>query len=75
MTKQQLTLCERLKQLGYAQSKQVKLYGETFDLVSDPITIGDLVIVEAIAQKSGDLRRVRIPLNILQMVRQELRAA
>ena len=69
-------LCETLKRLGYAQNNQVRLYGEVFDLVSDPVSIsGDFVYVDAVEQKSNQLRRVRIPLIIVQMARTKRRAA
>jgi hypothetical protein len=68
-------LYETIKRLGYAKSNQVRLYGEVFDLVSDPISIGDnLVFVDALDQ-SGKVRRVRIPLTIVRMARAKLRAA
>lgn len=76
MTKQQITLCEMIKRLGYAQNNQVKLYGEVFDLVSDPVSVGDnFVFVDALERKSGQVRRVRIPLTIVHMAMQERRAA
>ena len=70
------TLCETIKHLGYAQHNQVKLYGEVFDLVSDPISVGDnFVFVDALERKSGQIRRVRIPPAIVQMARIKRRAA
>ena len=76
MTERTTALCERLRRLGYAQNNQVRLYGEEFDLVSDPITLGEhLIVVDAIERKSGHLRRVRIPLNIVHIAKQELPAA
>ena len=70
------TLCERIKRLGYAQNNQVRLYGEVFDLVSDPVSVGDhLVFVDAVERKSGQARRVRIPSTIVQMARTKRRAA
>jgi hypothetical protein len=70
------TLCETLKRLGYAKNNQVRLYGEVFDVVSDPIRVGDdLVFVDALERKSGQVRRVRIPLTIVQMARIKRRAA
>ena len=76
MTKEQVTLCGRLRQLGYAQDRQVRLYGEVFELVSDPISVGDnLVFVDAREQRSGQKRRVRIPITIVQMAKQQGRAA
>jgi hypothetical protein len=76
MTKEQITLCGRLRQLGYAQDRQVRLYGEVFELVSDPISVSDnLVFVDAREQRSGQKRRVRIPITIVQMAKQQGRAA
>lgn len=70
------TLCETIKRLGYAKGNQVRLYGEAFDLVSDPISVGDnFVFVDALERKSGQVRRVRIPPTIVQMARIKRRAA
>ncbi len=64
------TLCETIKRLGYAQNNQVRLYGDVFDLVSDPVRVGEnFVFVDAVEQKSGRVRRVRIPPTIVQMAR------
>ena len=60
-------LCETIKRLGYAQNNQVKLYGEIFDLVSDPVSVGEnLVFVDALECNSGRVRRVRIPPAIVR---------
>jgi Fe2+ transport system protein FeoA len=68
MTKKQVNLCEKLKRMGFAQDKQLKLYGEVFELLGDPIVVGDeLVLVDAIEKRSGQLRRIRIPLLIVNM--------
>ena len=69
-------LCETLKRLGYAQDNQVRLYGEIFHLVSDPISVGEnLVFVDARDGKSGKVIRVRIPPTVVQMARIKSRAA
>lgn len=74
--KQADTLCEQLKRLGYARNNQVTLYGEVFDLVSDPIRVGvDFVFVDALERKSGLVRRVTIPRTIVQMASKHRRAA
>ncbi len=68
MTAETVTLCDRLKRLGYAPNVQVKLYGAAFELISDPIVLSEkLVFVDAIEKKSGERRRLRIPLTILHM--------
>jgi hypothetical protein len=69
------TLCETIKRLGYAQNNQVRLYGGVFDLVSDPVSVGEnFVFVDALDRKSGQVRRVRIPPTIVQMTRIKRRA-
>ena len=63
-----VTLCDRLKRLGYAPNIQVKLYGAVFELISDPIVVSDrLVYVDGIEKKSGERRRIRIPLVVLRI--------
>lgn len=54
----------------------MKLYGEEFELTSGPIIVGDnLVLVDTIEKKSGQLRRVRIPLPIVDTANRERSAA
>ena len=70
------TLCEMIRRLGYARNSRVKLYGEVFDLLSDPVRVGeDLVFVDAVARDSGLVRRVRIPPNVVQKAKIEDGAA
>ena len=76
MTDEEGQLCERLKRLGFARDRHVRLYGETFELVGDPIVLsGQMVVVEAIERRSRELRRVFIPLTIVSMASKELLAA
>jgi hypothetical protein len=76
MTKEQITLCERIRRLGYAQNNQVTLYGEIFEIISDPTTLGgNLVFVDARERKSGRVRRVRLPITVVHMAIQERHAA
>ena len=68
MTAEQTHLCDRLKLLGFTQGEQVRLYGLQFELRGDPLVMADnLVLIDAIDRKSGESRRVRIPLTILNM--------
>ncbi|HEV2729756.1 MAG TPA: hypothetical protein VGV15_06960 [Terriglobales bacterium] len=67
-------LRETIKRLGYAQNNQVRLYGEVFDLLSDPVSVGErLVFVDALERNSGQVRRVRIPPAIVRMARTKRR--
>ena len=58
----------RLKWLGFRPGNQMKLYGETFEFLSEPIVMTDnVVLLDAIEKKTGQARRVRIPLSIVNM--------
>jgi hypothetical protein len=75
MTKQcdkQFVICERLRELGYASEGHIRLYGEEFYLVSDPIPDGDGFAVEGIARGSRKSRYIRIPLSIVHTLRREV---
>jgi hypothetical protein len=68
MTEKQINLTARLKRLGFTKGNQMKLYGEVFEVVSEPIFMADnVVLVDATERKSGQPRRVRIPLPIVNM--------
>lgn len=72
----EVLFCERLKRMGYAHGNVVRMYGQEFELISDPISISDqLIVVDAIERRSGSLRRVCIPLPIVQMIKHERVAA
>ncbi len=66
------SICERLQGLGYEQKKHIKLYGEEFELISNPVPDGDGFSVEGVARRSGKLRRMRIPLSLVCTVEKEL---
>jgi hypothetical protein len=67
-------VCERLERLGYAPQQRVKLYGEEFDLVSNPMRHGVGYVIEGVSCKSGGSRRIRIPLPLVRMIEHELLA-
>jgi hypothetical protein len=43
-----------------------------FELVGDPVVSDTVVFFDAVEQKSGQLRRVRIPLTIVHMAAQQI---
>jgi len=76
MTEKQINLCARLKGLGFTKGNQVKLYGDVFELTGEPVLITDTVVhLNATEIKSGQLRRVRLPLPIVNMATAQQNAA
>lgn len=61
-------ICARLIALGYAKNKRIRMYGEEFDLTSNPFADENGFAIEAVSRKSGVARKLRIPLSVLRMV-------
>jgi hypothetical protein len=62
-----LNICEKLKSLGYARSNHIRLYGEQFQLVSDPFPFESGIAVEVVQRDGKNPRTVKLPLPILNM--------
>jgi hypothetical protein len=68
----EVLICERLKKFGYSQERRIRLYGEEFHLISNPFPDGGGFAVEGIARTSGQLKKMRIPLSLVQTLKREL---
>lgn len=70
-----LEMCASVKRLGYATSCQVRLYGEDFDVLSDPFPEEDGIAVRAKAKKDSRICVLRLPAPVLQTVGRSRKAA
>ena len=59
-------ICARVKHLGYATSSRIRLYGEEFDVLSDPFPEANGVAVHVTTKKDSRVRVLRIPVTALQ---------
>lgn len=76
MGSQKHVLCERLRQLGIARNREVRLYGQVFELVAEPTTDEDGVVwVEARERLPGRIRRISIPISMCRWLAQQVTAA
>ena len=57
--------CVKMKDLGFCASMHIKMYGERFEIVSDPFDEGDCVSVRATSGNDPEIRTLRLPLTIL----------
>jgi hypothetical protein len=57
--------CARIKELGYKLSAHAKLYGQNFELVSDPFPEGGGVAVRVVTATNPTIRTLRLPVAIL----------
>jgi len=57
--------CVRIKDLGYTSSRHIKMYGERFEIVSDPFPDGDGIAVRVTTAREPTTRTLRLPTSIL----------
>jgi len=58
-------ICAHVKHLGYAISRHIRLYGEEFEVVSDPFAEADGIAVHVRTKKDSSIRVLRIPATVL----------
>jgi hypothetical protein len=68
-------VCARLQKMGYARSKHIRMYGQEFEVVSDPFPQGDGIAIQAFSKRDTRARILRLPLSILQVVTRKAKIA
>jgi hypothetical protein len=64
-----LEICANVKRMGYTASSRVRLYGEDFEVLSDPFPEAGGVAVHVKAKKDSRICVLRLPATVLQSVR------
>ncbi len=57
--------CARIKGLGYGSSHHIRMYGQQFEIVSDPVPDGNGVSVQVTSSAEPTKRTLRLPTSIL----------
>jgi hypothetical protein len=57
--------CVKIRDLGFRPSTHIKMYGERFEIVSDPFDEGDCIAVRATSGNDPKVRTLRLPTAIL----------
>lgn len=57
--------CQRLVDLGYIAGKRVSLYGEHFEIASDPFIDGNWVAVRVFSESDPTIQTIRLPVSML----------
>jgi hypothetical protein len=60
--------CASVKRLGYGVSQSIRLYGEEFEVISDPFPESGGIAVDVRTKKSDGIRVVQLPATVLQSV-------
>lgn len=65
-------ICAHVKHLGFAESRRIRLYGEDFEVVSDPFPEADGIAIRVTTNKDSSVRVLRIPTTVFQRRRGSL---
>jgi hypothetical protein len=68
-------ICDQVKHLGYAASGQIRLYGEEFEVLSDPFPEDDGIAVRVKTKKTSSIRVLQLPATVLHSVKGRGKAA
>jgi hypothetical protein len=58
--------CARIRHLGYVAHRRVRIYGEEFELRSDPFPEDNRIAIRAKAKGDSSVRTLHLPLTIAQ---------
>lgn len=61
-------ICAGVKRLGYGASQSIRLYGEQFEVVSDPFPAEGGIAVRVKSKNGEGVRVVQLPATVLQSV-------
>jgi hypothetical protein len=62
-------MCAHIKHLGYAASGRIRLYGEEFEVISDPFPEDDGIAVHVKTKSNSNIRVLQLPATVVQSVR------
>ena len=60
-----LPTCQRMMDLGYVAGSRINLYGEHFEILSDPFVDGNWVAVRVRSENDPTIQTIRLPIRVL----------
>ena len=68
-------VCEQIKKSGYAESQVVRIYGEEFEILSDPFPNEAGVAVRARSRRTSQVRALQLPATLVPRANDKPRRA
>jgi hypothetical protein len=62
-------ICAHVKRLGYGVRERIRLYGEEFEVISDPFPDADGISLNVKTKKDSNVRVLKLPSTVLQNVK------
>ncbi|HTS34031.1 MAG TPA: hypothetical protein VMH04_00080 [Candidatus Solibacter sp.] len=64
--------CTHFKKVGFSASARVRIYGEEFEVLSDPFAMGEGVAVHVRSRKTAVTRILQLPATMVPRAAQHL---
>jgi len=68
-------VCARIKSFGYAASQRIRIYGEEFDVLSDPFPSADGIAIHVRSKRTSQTRVLQLPATIVHTASSQLMRA
>jgi hypothetical protein len=65
-------VCARIRQFGYAASQHIRIYGEDFDVLSDPFPIDGGIAIQVCSQRTKQARVLQLPATVIHRVKETI---
>ncbi len=65
-------VCSQIKQFGYAMSQKIRIYGEEFEVLSDPFASDGGIAIHVRSKRTSQTRVLQLPATIVHRVRQDM---
>jgi len=68
-------VCAQIKNSGYAQSQKVRIYGEEFEILSDPFPNEVGIAIQVRSHRTYEVRQLQLPATLIHRVSNSQRRA
>ena len=68
-------ICARIRQFGYAASQSIRIYGEEFDVLSDPFPSDGGIAIQVRSKRTLQARVLQLPATVIHRVKENIRRA
>ena len=68
-------VCAQIKKSGYAESQKVRIYGEEFEILSDPFPNEVGIAIQVRSRRTAQVRALQLPATLIHRVTHNARRA
>ena len=65
-------VCTQVKQFGYATSQNIRIYGEEFEVLSDPFPSDGGIAIHVCSRRTLERRVLQLPATVIHRVIEQL---